>query len=890
MDKVFQKRTLKVIGLNKFDPMQFLDRIHNSAIDMELTIIVDVRTEIFLSVSNYATPDKNNAQLKFDLMKNMLDGCSFEETISPVVNPNMNLIHVAGTPLLRPNQMQELVSKLLELEIKSYIFLKLTPIWSEVGGCSFRVSFAVAVLSQSPAEIQVNLKTVKTFIQSIYGHEATYLVLDRKPGRGIKSLLLGNHIYSTHLDLKSTLAFFQLPLTYGIEEVKKMDFPIPTAPFKGIEIGELAEFKISDIDKVRLDPNRLFEHVSCWGSSGCGKTTFLKNLLIRLEGTGVKFCVLDWHNEYRNIASELNGKLGDDFVILNPFLGSLSLNPLELPGGDTKRDILVWERIENFISLIEQTFILGEVQEARLRESLSNLYSANDCPTISDAITMMSETRMKTLTMKLGKFTKGFYGGIFNRRHSSLPFSELKRKNVIIELGQLPGEVRMFFACVFLILWWDHLRVGDLAPNILVLDDFYRYSKLSVIRKMLSEARKFKQGLICSHQGPYQLPQGIREEVVRNTATKIIFRQEQTWDQHIVRDALGGLTKEQLESLSYLDTGQAIVKLPSVKFPMRINTPPPPETKMLEDWEVKRAMRRFIGEPLPAQDVKVEKPFEKRFLEEIHKNPQAPLTEITKALGIMTSRGYALKDRLVREGYLKEEKIRKGLGRPKISFKLTNKGFEYLEMKDEKTPPQHGKSEHVFIIDKIASILKDWHVTVEDSCDLKAEKECYSVAIEVETGKSKDNKQILYNLRRNSDWADRVVIVCPNKKAKLKIEELIRNETTTETTVITYRHIKKLNKILKPQLTMKLLNVFWEQSSVGGRLSTTGLRKLLMNCFNLKNAERWKGRGNYSGKPKYPFWEQSTRAQAQILAILKTHPEGKRVAEEIENSVGLKDS
>ncbi|KYK34793.1 MAG: hypothetical protein AYK22_04785 [Thermoplasmatales archaeon SG8-52-3] len=58
--------------------------------------------------------------------------------------------------------------------------------------------------------------------------------------------------------------------------------------------------------------------------------------------------------------------------------------------------------------------------------------------------------------------------------------------NVIIELGQLPTEVRMFFACIFLILWWDYLKTSEPAPNVLVLDDFYRYANLEVIREMLS--------------------------------------------------------------------------------------------------------------------------------------------------------------------------------------------------------------------------------------------------------------------------------------------------------------------------------------------------------------------------------------------------------------------
>jgi DNA-binding PadR family transcriptional regulator len=397
--------------------------------------------------------------------------------------------------------------------------------------------------------------------------------------------------------------------------------------------------------------------------------------------------------------------------------------------------------------------------------------------------------------MKLEKFTQGFYGSIFNCMHSSISFSELKRKNVIIELGQLPSEVRMFFASVFLILWWDNLNLKEKTPNVLILDDFYRYANIGVIRKMLSEARKFQQGLICSHQGPYQLPQGIREEVVRNTATKIIFRQEQTWDKRIVRDALGGLTKDSLILLSYLDVGQAIVKLPSEPSPMRIAAPEPPKKYLLLDQTVQKAMQKYVGDPETCETPCIEEPFEKKFLDEIYNKPKVPLTTITKNLGIKTKRGYDIKNKLVKGGYLTEDHIRQGSGRPKTVFNLTKKGLEYIEIEKDR-PPQYGKSEHVFIVNKIANSLKDWDVKVEDGCDIRIKKDDNEYAVEIETGKSKDKKQILYNIKRDSAWANKIILVCPNKTAKIDIEDLIK-DNSDKINVITYRQIGNISQILK---------------------------------------------------------------------------------------------
>lgn len=792
----FERKTLKISGVHNFDSKQFLRRLQKSSINAGLSIIINGKTNVYLSIFDKFLLRKSNIELKSGVIKNLLDGCSFDESILPYIpGDGKALIHVVGTPIAGDNQIEELVVKLLDTEIKSCIFVNLSPVQVAEMECPFHVSFSIAVSGSDQAEMKKNVATVTSMVQAIYDSNSIRLIVDRRPSRNIKKLAGGGHVYCTVLDLEHTSAYFQVPLAYGIEPVKKMDFPTPVSPFKGIDIGELAEFNIPEISKVRIDPERLSEHMAVWGASGTGKTTFLKNLLAKLEKTDVKFCVIDWHNEYRAMVRSIDNQLGEGVLILNPFLGLFSLNPLELPDIKEPREVMVWERIENFISLVKQMFILGEVQEAKLRESLSTLYQNSDAPTIKEAIMTMNVRKMKSLTLKLEKFSLGFYGEIFNCRQSSISFEELRKNNVILELGQLPAEVRMFFTCVFLILWWDNLKINSSIQNVLVLDDFSRYSDFSVVKKMLSESRKFKQGIICSHQGPYQLPQGIREEVIRNTSIKIIFRQEQTWDKHIVRDALGGLDKEQLISLSYLETGQAIAKLPSMKFPIRINVPPPQKLKIIRDYEVKKAMKVFLGEPAYLDKIEFEEPLEKRMLEEINKNPIAPLTELTKSLGIKTIKGYILKDKLVEEGYLIEDKIRQGKGRPRICLRLTKEGLEFID-KESKQAPQYGKSEHIYIKNKIASILKDWKVKLEDGCDIRAEKDGLKVAIEVETGKSNEKEQILYNLERDSKWADKIVIVCPNKRIKLNISELL-GAKTQETTILTYRELDNISEILK---------------------------------------------------------------------------------------------
>lgn len=810
--KKVAKKSLKITGIGEFDPVHFLRGIHRSSIGVELSFIIDGRTTVFLSafgrsLSTSKAVDK--ATLRLNVIKDLLGNCSFEDVDRDISIPDgcQAMIHVMGYPNIGELQLERLVSSLLEAKIKSGIFINLEPcsVISTKMDSPFKVTFLVVVVSSNREYLRRHIRSALSLVHAFYGGEKssirTIIMGDRKARKWVEKLSWGEQLYSTILDAEHTSVFFGIPQSYGIGYARRMNFPLPPQPLKGFPIGESVETNIQEIKSVKFDTSRIFEHMVLWGATGTGKSTFIKNLLLKLVDQGVKFCVLDWHNEYRNLISGLENK--NDLLVLNPFLSVFSVNPLELPAMENRRrESMVSERIENFISLLRQMFILGEIQESRVRRSLYESYEQDIIPSIGSLVRILSHEKMDNLSTKLEKFTKGFYGEIFSRRHSSLMFNELRRRNVIIEIGNLPIGVRTFFVCVFLILWWDHVRLEKSAPHVLVLDDFNRYGTLSAVRNMLAEARKYRQGLICSHQGPNQLSREMRDEVIRNTATKVIFRMEQSSDKHAVYDALGGLNEQQMQGLSYLDIGETIVKLPSAKSPIRMNTPPPPELEDVKDSEIRaitssRMTRRYVEEEIEKKLPEKLTDLEKLFLLEIHSNPDAPITEVTKEIGIKTERGYKLKERLVNAGFLKEDKIRMGRGRPKSVFTLDKKALEMLCLERKKATSRYSSPEHVFIVKRIADILKSqWDVKIEDGCDVKVEGYGKKIAIEVETGKSKDKKQLLYNLERNRTWADKTIIVCPNKKAKLEIQESISNRNEDKLAILTYKQINNLMDFL----------------------------------------------------------------------------------------------
>lgn len=71
-----------------------------------------------------------------------------------------------------------------------------------------------------------------------------------------------------------------------------------------------------------------------------------------------------------------------------------------------------------------------------------------------------------------------------------------------------------------------------------------------------------------------------------------------------------------------------------------------------------------------------------------------------------------------------------------------------------------------------------------------------------------------------------------------------------------------------------------------GALTTAGARKLILDCFNVKNASEWKEKARgYNGKPRHPFWKQSSKIQDQIIAMLETSWLGRQVLDELEDAI-----
>jgi DNA-binding MarR family transcriptional regulator len=492
------------------------------------------------------------------------------------------------------------------------------------------------------------------------------------------------------------------------------------------------------------------------------------------------------------------------------------LNPLEIPTGITgkERDIAITETTENFISLLKHDWTIGEVQEQRARTCIAHLYEQSPNPTIGQLIELLENDSVSKLRKfkkeednlpgKLQKFCFGFYGEIFNQSHTTIPFDKITNAITLFELGKLPLEMRSFFVTVFLNQWWNWRRVknpDELIPNIMVLDEFQHYDEMAIARKLLSEGRKYKQGIICSLQGPHQITDpALHGEVIRNTVTKVFFRTQYTKDIYDSLASIGLQDKAVAEYLPKLELGEAIVTLYEIPQPFKIitNAFPKPEIT-ITDEQVRELSESLIdAQPtiikIKPQQLETENNTneeEKEFLRLLYEKPHSSANDIIREMRIMRSKGWDIKNKLVDRGLIIEETIRAGKGRPKKILKLTDEGYSVLGVEKEGLPAHHGKEEHLQIIKNAADILTrdGWNVTVEDGADIKAEKGNKRIAVEIETCKAFNQEQIIQNIAKNLKWADKIVIISPNLQTTAKIRKLTSGQGFEKVTFLTYEQI-----------------------------------------------------------------------------------------------------
>jgi len=298
-------------------------------------------------------------------------------------------------------------------------------------------------------------------------------------------------------------------------------------------------------------------HLQIWGSSGVGKTQFIKSLLSQLAGgSGTNFAIADFKNDYSPEAGEdFITATGAHFVDMWGKPGA-PFNPLAIEEGDD-----IDAKIIEFRDAVEQACAgyvgIGVRQKQAIKSSLEETYAMvakeNRSPTMLDLHGQLHE-QISHILEDLTKYR------IFD---SGPNFSAALEARYVFGLNRIPGNGQTTNLAAAFLLSDLASAIQNLPPvantirYVAVVDEAHRVSKFKALSQMIREGRSKGLAVFLATQAPGDLP----EVVDANAQTRICFR--------LSDNLIAGQAAKKLDSkdaslpaiIQNLSAGEALVSL-----------------------------------------------------------------------------------------------------------------------------------------------------------------------------------------------------------------------------------------------------------------------------------------------------------------------------------------
>lgn len=353
------------------------------------------------------------------------------------------------------------------------------------------------------------------------------------------------------------------------------------------------------------------KHCFISGVPGSGKTTSAHNIVIQLHQYGIPFLIIEpVKTEYRilktfkNHPDENVRSLAEELEIYTPGDESVSpyrINPLSLLPG-----ISVYEHIDNILSCFKAAIPLEGSLPALLGETIERVYDEQtdmDRPPIMAELVAVTNIILTekgysqdtnsdfraAIEARLGVLIRRSVGKIFQCRHSVPTIHHLVNASAIIEFDRLHPEQ----ACLCILFLLTYIReylkttskveakpryaiiieeahniVGRTGTAVASPDvaDPKAFAAEYIVR-MLAELRALGVIIIIVDQ----LPTSVATEVIKNTTTKLAFRQVDKDDREIIGESIL-LNQSEIEELARLNPGEAFFYTEGYYKPRKIKT------------------------------------------------------------------------------------------------------------------------------------------------------------------------------------------------------------------------------------------------------------------------------------------------------------------------------
>lgn len=516
-------------------------------------------------------------------------------------------------------------------------------------------------------ELLTILKSAFRQFENPQGNEVSFVDISDK---GLHSFL---HVFSFRLfdeqmamplNLAELATIYHFPVrslegAREIKEQRSVTAPAPIdMPKSGILLG-INHHRGTDL-KIHITPTDRLRHMYVIGQTGTGKSTLLVNMIEQDINNGDGCCFIDPHgSDVQDILTRIPPERYEDVIYFDPshLARPMALNMLEYdPRFPEQKTFVINELLGIFNKLFDMKTAGGPMFEQYFRNAtglvMEDPASGNTLLDISRVLAD-EEFRKKKLAKSNNFIVNQFWqeiagkaGGeaalenivpyvtskfdgflsndymrpIIAQETSSLRFREImdSKKILLVNLakGRL-GDINsnlLGLIIVGKILMAALSRVDsfgqELAPFYLYIDEFQNVTTDS-IAVILSEARKYKLGLVAAHQYIKQLDDSIRDAVFGNVGSMVVYRVS-TEDAEVFEKTMGPVFAGR--DIANIPNYQAYVKMlsdgtPIKPFSIQAIKPKVGSTEHLD--ALKELSYLKYGRPREEIEAQIKKRFEK---------------------------------------------------------------------------------------------------------------------------------------------------------------------------------------------------------------------------------------------------------------------------------------
>lgn len=563
-----------------------------------------------------------------------------------------------------------------------------------------------------------------------------------------------------------------------------------------------------------LNEDEWIQHVGVFGRSGSGKTNVGFLILKELVSQVKPFLVFDWKRNYRDLL------LRPEFAELKVYtvgrdLAPFRFNPLMPPPG-TEPEVF----LKKLIEIMMHVYWLGDGVAYLLQTAIDAVYRQADVykgrpdafPTLFEVRDWLRAYKTKGRESQWMDSTRrvietlcfGQVGKVVNT-DSNAGFEKLLSGQVVLELDSLSNADKTFLI-ESLLLWLHQMRMSEpereTFKHAIVIEEAHhvllkrKESKETVMDVILREIRELGEAIIFLDQHPSL----VSTPSLGNSYCTIAMNLKHGNDAASLTRAML-LSDEEKTCLGKLPIGEALVKLQGRWVqPFHVRFPHFAVGKGKVSDDDLRA--RNLGVSAVAAKIPAIEKQEKeipvipagdrdskqdgitgvgtRLLEDVMAFPTTGIQERRARLGFSVRMLYFLISSLLDKGLLSSSSVSTPKGRVRI-LRLTAAGARALGQEGNPIGPMRNESvEHWYWKLRVAELIRRRGYLVEiekDGADLAVQTPGKRFAIEIETGKSDVEANILRNLKNGYD---KVLVVWLHGEPKPQPEDRVDSVRLSE--------------------------------------------------------------------------------------------------------------